>query len=155
MKCSHCLYSAASAQERWPSVKRTRVVLTLLGAGGLLSLLAVVGLLGLGRAPQASTGSGHVVVCPQDGDVNQDGAVTPSDALLAFRYFLGLAVLDACQQGGNRGNRGQTGICLRFQQAKRSAPLLVPLGRGPRALAWPHPGQSPGGLLGARREKGV
>lgn len=34
-----------------------------------------------------------------DGDVNQDGILTPRDALLAFKHFLGLAdpPLDACQ----------------------------------------------------------
>ena len=31
-------------------------------------------------------------MCPHD------GAVTPADALLAFRHFLGLGTLDACQQ---------------------------------------------------------
>ncbi len=38
--------------------------------------------------------------CPHDGDVNQDGAITPADALLAFQHFLSIAdpPLDACQQ---------------------------------------------------------
>ncbi len=38
--------------------------------------------------------------CPHDGDVNQDGMITPADALLAFQHFLSLAdpPLDACQQ---------------------------------------------------------
>jgi hypothetical protein len=38
--------------------------------------------------------------CPHDGDVNQDGSLTPTDALLTFRHFLGLAEppLNTCQQ---------------------------------------------------------
>ncbi len=36
--------------------------------------------------------------CQPDGDVNQNGGITPADALLAFQHFLGLIVLDACQQ---------------------------------------------------------
>jgi hypothetical protein len=37
--------------------------------------------------------------CPHDGDVNQDGTITPADALLAFQHFLGIAAppLDTCQ----------------------------------------------------------
>ena len=37
-------------------------------------------------------------LCPPDGDVNQDGNLTPADALLAFQQFLALIELDACQQ---------------------------------------------------------
>ena len=39
-------------------------------------------------------------VCPHDGDVNQDGNLTPGDALQAFQHFLGRATpaLDDCQQ---------------------------------------------------------
>jgi hypothetical protein len=38
--------------------------------------------------------------CPHNGDVNQDGRLTPADALLAFQHFLGIAVpsLTDCQQ---------------------------------------------------------
>ncbi len=38
--------------------------------------------------------------CPHDGDVNQDGVITPADALLAFQHFLEIAdpTLDECQQ---------------------------------------------------------
>jgi YVTN family beta-propeller protein len=40
----------------------------------------------------------HAQVCRNDGDVNQDGRVTPVDALLAFQHVLGLTSLGACQQ---------------------------------------------------------
>ncbi|MBM3226856.1 MAG: hypothetical protein FJZ47_24080, partial [Candidatus Tectomicrobia bacterium] len=40
----------------------------------------------------------EALTCPHNGDVNQDGKVTPEDALLAFRYSLGLEQLDTCQQ---------------------------------------------------------
>lgn len=36
--------------------------------------------------------------CPHCGDVDGNRQITPNDALLAFQHFLGLAVLDACQQ---------------------------------------------------------
>lgn len=41
-----------------------------------------------------------VQTCPADGDVNQDGNLTPADALMIFRAFLGIAnpPLDTCQQ---------------------------------------------------------
>jgi len=40
----------------------------------------------------------EALTCPNDGDVNQDGQLTPADALLAFKQFLGLVRLDTCQQ---------------------------------------------------------
>ena len=42
--------------------------------------------------------SGAQQVCPPDGDVDQNGAVTAADALLVFQQALGLAQLDACQR---------------------------------------------------------
>ena len=38
--------------------------------------------------------------CLHDGDVNQDGTITPGDALLVFQHFLEIATppLDTCQQ---------------------------------------------------------
>lgn len=36
--------------------------------------------------------------CPHDGDVNQDGEITPQDALMAFEYYLGISILDDCRQ---------------------------------------------------------
>jgi hypothetical protein len=40
------------------------------------------------------------MTCLPDGDVNQNGQITPADALLAFEHFLGVAEppLDSCQQ---------------------------------------------------------
>lgn len=39
-------------------------------------------------------------VCVHDGDANRDGSLTPADALLAFRHFLGIASppLNVCRQ---------------------------------------------------------
>lgn len=49
--------------------------------------------------------------CLRDGDVNQDGQVTPGDALLAFRAFLNLASLDTCQQmRANVENAATSGV---------------------------------------------
>ena len=42
--------------------------------------------------------SGAQPACPPNGDVDQNGAVTAADALLAFQQALGLAQLDACQR---------------------------------------------------------
>jgi len=36
--------------------------------------------------------------CPHDGDVNEDGSITPEDALWAFEYYMGLRDLTPCQQ---------------------------------------------------------
>jgi len=38
------------------------------------------------------------VPCPNDGDINSDGQLTPADSLLAFEYYLGLGELTHCQQ---------------------------------------------------------
>ena len=47
-----------------------------------------------------SATTGEPQSCPHDSDANQDGRLTPADALLAFQQFLGIAAppLDACQQ---------------------------------------------------------
>jgi hypothetical protein len=36
--------------------------------------------------------------CPHDGDVNEDGSITPEDSLWAFEFFMGLRDLTLCQQ---------------------------------------------------------
>lgn len=36
--------------------------------------------------------------CPHNGDVNQSGAITPQDALMAFQHYLGIIELSQCQQ---------------------------------------------------------
>ena len=36
--------------------------------------------------------------CLPDGDINQDGQITPQDALMAFQHYLGISTLDPCQQ---------------------------------------------------------
>jgi YD repeat-containing protein len=47
-----------------------------------------------------SSSSAEARTCPHDGDVNQDGAITQADALLAILHYLRLASppLDTCQQ---------------------------------------------------------
>lgn len=36
--------------------------------------------------------------CSHDGDVNEDGEITPQDALMAFEHYLEISTLDDCQQ---------------------------------------------------------
>jgi hypothetical protein len=38
------------------------------------------------------------IPCPHDGDVNMDEEVTPRDALMTFKHYLGIIELDECQQ---------------------------------------------------------
>lgn len=70
-----------------------------LGAKVVFFLLCLSGA-GLHAIPQclAAFQGEEALTCLHDGDVNQDGRITPTDALLAFRHLLGLLPLDVCQQ---------------------------------------------------------
>jgi PKD repeat protein len=59
-------------------------------------------IIALSATNASGTGTGLLTLtvrCPHDGDVNQDGRLTPNDARLAFQDFLSMGVspLDACQ----------------------------------------------------------
>jgi hypothetical protein len=56
--------------------------------------------------------SAEALTCPHDGDVNQDGAITQADALLAVLHYLRLASppLDTCQQDRANVDTPESGL---------------------------------------------